>query len=85
MGKYFLLDVRTPEEFQEVKIKDSINIPLNQIADNLEKLREVAETILIICRSGGRAGIAQDFLHQNNITNTKVLEGGIMKHGDKCQ
>ena len=78
--KEFLLDVRTPEEFSEFHIKDSINIPLDQIPNNLEKLKELKEKIIIICRSGARAKTAQDYLTQNNITNTKVLDGGILKH-----
>ncbi len=77
----FLLDVRTPQEFHESHVKNSINIPMNEIPNNLKKLSNIKETILIICRSGARAHTIQDFLIQNNITNTKVLEGGILKHG----
>lgn len=85
MKDKFLLDVRSPQEFQEAHIENSVNIPLNQISDNIEKLRKIKEPILIICRSGARAHAAQDFLTQNQITNTKILEGGLMKHGTKHQ
>ncbi|NPE26876.1 rhodanese-like domain-containing protein [Methanococcoides sp. SA1] len=75
---FFLLDVRTPEEFNESHIKGSTLIPMNEIPNNLEKLRNTKQEILLICRSGARAKAVQDFLEENNITNTKVLEGGIL-------
>jgi len=79
--KFFLLDVRTPEEFNHSHIPDSTLIPMNEIPDNLERLSKIKETILLICRSDARATAVQDFLKNNNITNTKVLEGGILAHG----
>ncbi len=81
MENTFLLDVRTPEEFSQSHIKDSVNVPTQDIPNNLEKLKGIKEEILIICRSGARAHAVQDFLTQNNITNTKVLEGGLLAHG----
>ena len=78
---YFLLDVRTQQEFNEAHIPNSINIPMNEIPANLEKLSKINIPILLICRSGSRAHTVQDFLTQNKIINTKVLEGGILKHG----
>ena len=80
MKNKFLLDVRSPQEFQEVHIKNSVNIPLNQIPDNIEKIRQISKPILIICQQGPRAYKAQKLLRQNDITNTEVLEGGIEKH-----
>ncbi len=80
MEKQFLLDVRTPGEFNQSHIKNSINIPMNDIPNNLEKLSKIKEEILIICHSGARAHSVQDFLTQNNIRNTKILEGGLMSH-----
>ena len=80
MKDNFLLDVRSPQEFQEAHIKNSINIPLNQLPDNIEKIRKISKPILLICHLGPRAYKAQEFLTQNNITNTEVLEGGIEKH-----
>jgi rhodanese-related sulfurtransferase len=85
MKDKFLLDVRSPQEFQESHIKNSINIPLNQIPDNIEKIRQISKPILIICKLGPRAHKAQEFLAQNNIMNTKILEGGIEKHNIKSQ
>ena len=80
MEKQFLLDVRTPGEFSQSHVRDSVNIPMDEIPNNLDKLSKIKEEILIICRSGARAHAVQDFLTQNNITNTKVLEGGLMAY-----
>ncbi|MFH0808362.1 MAG: rhodanese-like domain-containing protein [archaeon] len=78
MKSQFLLDVRTPQEFKKSHIPNSTLIPMNEIPNNLEKLKNIKQQILIICRSGTRAKAVQDYLQENGITNTKVLEGGII-------
>ena len=79
-NKYYLLDVRTPQEFNESHVPNSTLIPMDEIPTNLEKLKKIKKPILIICRSGARAHAVQDFLSQNNITNTSVLRGGIIQN-----
>jgi len=83
--KQYLLDVRTPEEFSSGHIENSTNIPMQEIPNNIQTISNIKQPILIICRSGARAHVVQDFLTQNNIVNTKVLEGGILKHGTQPQ
>jgi|APSaa5957512535_1039671.scaffolds.fasta_scaffold44676_2 rhodanese-related sulfurtransferase len=78
--KDFLLDVRTTQEFKEQSVPNSTNTPLNKIPNNLEKLKQINQTILLICRSGARASAAQDFLNNQGIKNTKVLEGGLLSN-----
>lgn len=85
MKNTFLLDVRTPAEFQESHIENSVNIPMNEIPNSLEKIKQIEQPILIICRSGARAHAVQDFLTNQGITNTEVLEGGILEHGTEYQ
>ena len=79
--KPFLLDVRTPGEFNQRHIDGSVNIPMDEIPDNLDKIRGIKERIVIICHSGARAHSVENFFRQNGITNTEVLEGGVMVHG----
>lgn len=69
----FLVDVRTPEEFAEGNVKESINIPLDQVAVNLDKFKG-KESIVVFCRSGNRSGQAKNILEQNGFTN--VTNGG---------
>jgi rhodanese-related sulfurtransferase len=72
-GGAFLVDVRTPEEFAEGNVKESTNIPLDQVAVNLDKFKE-KENIVVFCRSGNRSGQAKNILEQNGFTN--VTNGG---------
>jgi rhodanese-related sulfurtransferase len=82
MKNQFLLDVRTKEEFDKSHIPNSTLIPMDEIPNNLEKLRKIKQKILIICRSGARAHTVQDFLNNQGIKNTKVLEGGLIKYNN---
>lgn len=74
----YVLDVRTPEEFKNPgHIKSSINIPLAELQDNLEKL-DKSKKILVLCKSGIRATIGATILLKNGFHNDlAVLEGGI--------
>jgi phage shock protein E len=69
----FLVDVRTPEEFAEGNVKGSTNIPLDQVAANLNQFKE-KENIVVFCRSGNRSGQAKNILEQNGFAN--VTNGG---------
>jgi phage shock protein E len=69
----FLVDVRTAAEFAEGHVKGSTNIPLDQVASQLEKFKG-KEQIIVFCRSGNRSGQAKMILEQNGIKN--VTNGG---------
>jgi len=69
----FLVDVRTPEEFNGGNVKGSVNIPLDIISFQLEKFKD-KKNIVVFCRSGNRSGQAKVILEQNGITN--VTNGG---------
>jgi rhodanese-related sulfurtransferase len=69
----FLVDVRTEAEFAEGHVDGSTNIPLDQVASQLEKFKE-KEQIVVFCRSGNRSGQAKMILEQNGIKN--VINGG---------
>lgn len=65
-NKTFLVDVRTPEEYNAEKIEGAVNIPLDQIESRLSEFRG-KKNIVVYCRSGIRAGKAKDLLQKNNI------------------
>jgi rhodanese-related sulfurtransferase len=69
----FLVDVRTPGEFAEGNVKGSVNIPLDQVQNQLAKFK-AKENIVVFCRSGNRSGQAKSILEQNGFTN--VTNGG---------
>lgn len=75
---YILLDVRTEEEYLEVRIDGAVLLPDNQIAAEAEKvLPDKAQTILLYCRSGRRSAAAAGTLA--DLGYTAVYDfGGIM-------
>lgn len=73
---FTLLDVRSAEEYQEGHIKGAVNISHSTLADNLAKLAKNKDNMVIVyCRSGRRAGIAEGILRDNGFTNVKHLDG----------
>ncbi len=72
-GQYCVVDVRSPQEYATAHIAQSMNIPLNTLAEaSLPKDR----TIVVACVSGNRSGVACDFLHQQGY-HCANLAGGI--------
>jgi phage shock protein E len=71
----FIIDVRTLEEFAEDHIEGSINIPLDEIANDFNNIEfkniSKDKNILLVCRSGGRAGMAEMILRQKGFSNIK--------------
>lgn len=57
-----IVDVRTPGEFKSGHIKNSINIPLDQIKKMLPELKKKQKPIITCCRSGNRSGMAKSIL-----------------------
>lgn len=59
-NNYIVLDVRTSEEYREGHVVNSLNIPYDEIDENIDL--DKSKTILVYCRSGNRSGIAYDTL-----------------------
>jgi len=76
-NNYIILDVRTPEEFEEKHIPGAVNIP-NEIigADDIPELADKDQLILVYCRSGNRSKQASEKLVKLGYTNI-VEFGGI--------
>lgn len=72
----FMLDVRQPDEWQEKHIPGATLIPLDYLADNLDKLPQDQE-IVIYCRSGNRSLQALEILQQAGFDNAVSMNGGI--------
>lgn len=71
-----LLDVRTKEELQTIGTFDVpyINIPLNDLRDNLDQL-DKKQKYIITCQASVRGYIAERILRQHGFT-VKNLDGG---------
>ena len=74
-----LLDVRTVSEYQSGHIKDSINIPHDQLIQNIDVLDQYRnQPIVVFCRSGRRAQLVIDTLIQNKFSQIVDIEGDML-------
>ena len=74
-----LLDVRTVKEYQSGHIKNSINIPHDQLIQNIDVLDQYRnQPIVVFCRSGRRAQLVIDTLIQNKFDQIVDLEGDML-------
>ena len=73
-----LVDVRTPEEFQQQHLPNAININYNS-SDFITQIKQLdsTKTLLLYCKSGNRSNKAAQLLQQEGIINVYELEGGI--------
>ena len=69
----FLVDVRSPQEYAQSKVKGSVNIPLDSISQQIAKFKD-KKHIIVFCRSGNRSSQAKAILQRNGFTN--VVNGG---------
>lgn len=69
-----IIDVRTPHEFDQGKIPGSINIPVDRIPGQLDRIRQMNKPVILCCASGMRAGIAKGQLKRAGIKD--VHNGG---------
>ena len=69
-----ILDVRTTGEFAGGHIRGAINIPVEKLSGNLNKLKGKNKPIITCCASGARSASAKGILTSNGFTN--VYNGG---------
>jgi phage shock protein E len=69
-----IVDVRTPEEYAGDHYPNAINIPLNEVPERIEEIKQLRQPIVAYCRSGNRSGMAVSILKQSGLT--EVYNGG---------
>jgi len=62
-----IVDVRTPPEFMGGNAKGSVNIPLQQIQQRLDEIKQMPQPVILCCASGARSEQATRFLKSNGI------------------
>ena len=73
-----VLDVRTPAEFDTVHMPGAYNVPLDLLREHRDEiLSHVDQDVVLVCRSGQRAGQAEESLRKAGLINVHVLDGGI--------
>lgn len=70
----FLLDVREPDEWAAGHVAGALNLPLSQLAGRLHELEPGRETI-VMCRSGGRSGLACELLSEKGFRVVNMTGG----------
>ncbi len=75
---YIILDVRTPEEYEEKHITGAVNLPNETIGtEEIAQLPDKEQLILVYCRSGNRSKQASKKLADLGYTN--IIEFGGIK------
>jgi NADPH-dependent 2,4-dienoyl-CoA reductase/sulfur reductase-like enzyme/rhodanese-related sulfurtransferase len=79
-GPLYVLDVRGPEEFKEMRLgRGETLIPLGQLRKRLTELPEdKSATILSFCKVSMRGYEAQRILQKAGYTDVRVMEGGLV-------
>lgn len=76
----FLVDVRSPGDFSSGSVKGAVNIPLDNLQQQLTKFKG-KQNIVVFCRSGNRSSMAKSMLTQNGYSN--VVDGGTWQNVNK--
>ncbi len=71
-----ILDVREPQELAICKFEKSLDIPMQSVPANLEKLQNI-DFLVVVCHSGMRSWQVSQWLRQQGIENATNLAGGI--------
>lgn len=76
--KFHFIDVREEWEYEEDNL-GADNIPLGELAHQLDQLEKIKdEEIVIHCRSGARSGNAKKFMETKGFTQVRNVLGGIL-------
>ena len=72
----FILDVRTPEEWNEYHVPGSTLIPLDQLSNRVAEVPKDKE-VVVVCRSGNRSATGRDVLLKAGYPQVTSLAGGL--------
>jgi len=76
-----LLDVRTDDELEIVKLDRCTHVPLHEIEDRVGELEAWKDKeVICMCHHGGRSAAAQEFLQSQGFNNVLNLTGGIHEY-----
>ena len=72
----FMLDVRTPEEWNQYHVDGATLIPLDELEARVDEVPRDRE-IIVICNSGNRSQVGRDILLNAGFANVTSIAGGI--------
>ncbi len=76
-----LVDVRSPEEFQQSGLPGAVNVPLHVLPLKAREL-DADKPVIVYCLSGGRSGQAQALLR--SLGFAEVFNLGSFQNYHKC-
>lgn len=76
-GSVFLLDVRTPQEFQQAHLNGAVLIPIDQIERRLKEIPR-DKSILVYCAVGSRSNLVAGFLAERGYREVYNMSDGIV-------
>ncbi len=72
----FLLDVRTPEEWDDFHAPQATLIPLDELANRVDEV-PTDRNVVVICRSGNRSQVGRDTLIAAGHSSATSVDGGM--------
>lgn len=72
----FILDVRQPEEWEQLHIPGATLIPLGELPNRLNEVPNDTE-IVVVCRSGNRSAQGRDILRGAGYTQVTSMASGV--------
>jgi rhodanese-related sulfurtransferase len=79
-----LIDVREPNEYENGHILGARNIPLSQLKQRKQEVRN-DQPVYLYCQSGMRSGRAAQMLRRNGYRDLHQLQGGFKKWTGKIK
>ena len=79
-----LVDVRTEKDYQAAHIEQAMNIPVEQLEQEISKLEAYVEkSISIICTTDRRSAKAANILLKHGFQDVRVVRGGMSDWGKR--
>ena len=72
----FVLDVRTPEEWDDYHAPNTTLIPLDELENRVSEV-PMDQDVVVICRSGNRSQVGRDILLNAGFTQVTSADGGL--------
>lgn len=81
-----ILDVRTREEYAAGHIEGALNLPHDELEHRTNEIPgKKADEVIVYCRSGKRARVAEGILIDKGYTNVRDLTGHWLEWSSKAQ
>ncbi|QHT63666.1 rhodanese-like domain-containing protein [Paenibacillus lycopersici] len=74
--RLYMVDVREPDEWAAGHVAGAVHLPLSQLAGRRHEL-EPGRELIVMCRGGGRSGLACELLSEHGFRVVN-MKGGLI-------